>query len=165
MKIRVLAEKIGAVGLPATGYPDIRDKVNATLDPMDTPVTTTDIATAISFIRCNADELGWTIPHCRRGPITDEDRLQMLLVDRDGDFFVASDGRQDQLRDGTISSLATVAQMMQNHGAAIQMGVAYQRSTILKRELRSWLADMQWMSQKAKSLADALRLERDGEAA
>jgi hypothetical protein len=160
MHIHLLIDRIKTVGLPATGIQDIVDKINLTLDPAQEALTYQQVSFAMAYIRKHSAELGGTIPHCRRGPKNGEFRLQWLNVHRAGDTFVVGDGRYEQLLDGTISSLSTVGQMQANHGSAIEMGVGYVRSTILKRELRSWHSDMKYMADKALALANALREER-----
>lgn len=94
----------------------------------------------ISYVRKNYEEVGYTIPHVKRGsPATGESgRWFAVLTERDGTFYF-DDQHRDHLDSGTCSTVASITQQMRNLKAIVGVCQQYERSHTRKE----YLADLE----------------------
>jgi hypothetical protein len=146
--------------LPANNYQEIADKVSRI---MRRPVGESAVSNALTHLRSNSAEYGWTVPHVQRGTGEGE-RFIMLLVDRDGHYELDSNpAALDHIKDGGIGTLRQIATMMQNQTAAFQIAVTHTRKINTRAHLSDLADDFLYIARKA---AAAVReMENDADAA
>jgi hypothetical protein len=113
--------------LPADTADDIRKRMNKELGVRWT--TNGMVSQIISYVRKHYQEIGFTVPHVKRGkPDPDEQgRFFAVLVEKDGSFYF-DDEHRGHLHNGTRSSIANLARQTTNLRAIVATCKQYERS-------------------------------------
>lgn len=147
--------------LPAASFSDLTEKIN---ENRKNPVSISMVSNAVAILRkqssLDPNYYGWTIPHTKRGlnPDFGNNRLFPVLVNRDGDFFVGSDHREDNIADGNKASLQAHTQQIINQCGMLKLSLEYNIPASKKRYVKSIITDMMHIHQ---TINDLLSIEAE----
>jgi hypothetical protein len=109
------------------------------------------VSVTLSHLRKHAIEHGWTVPHARRGPTMDDDRLFAVLVDPKGEPYFDS-GSIQLLRHGLRGTARHAASLCQNEARAIRLAAQRVKSRVIKRQFVDLADDLDYTGRKATAV-------------
>jgi hypothetical protein len=146
-----------ALRKPATTYEELAERVSTS---MKERISASDISNALAYLRRNALEYGWTVPHVKRGaPVDgnaieddgDDGRYFRCLIDRDGTFFFDDDAAASaHFKRGAEATLNQIVTLSKNSVTMLQANIAHTRSTNQRAMLNDVLADFQYAARKSE---------------
>ena len=145
---------------PATGYPEIADRINNHFYDGLPRVDRDDVMMGVWWTKEHCHELGYTIPPCKKGPITAKPRLFILPLTAQGEYYSVTD-----IRDGTISTMASAASQAKHLNDALKGLLTHMRNPGRRSMLRSMIASVTNINEQAALIAEEMREERDNIAA
>jgi len=138
--------------LPATSYYELMKKINSA---KRWHISIGDVSNALTHLRRNSAEYGWSVPHIKRGMAgrRDKNRLFALLVDRDGHYELDSNPEAKvHLNNGAMATTQHAATMLSNEAAALRIAATATRSLSARARMNDLCDDFEYVVRKAKSL-------------
>jgi len=120
----------------------------------------TNVGTLISLTRKHEAELGWTMPHVKRGrPGDTKHRYLRVSTDGSGTMIFDNEVNHQRLEDGMYGDSSYTATLMRNESAAIR-GASQLISSAKDREyLLGYAEDCEAISKKAARVAKVLKVK------
>jgi hypothetical protein len=147
--------------LPSDSYEGIAEDVG---DKLNLRITSGDISNALTHLRRNSAEYGWTVPHVKRGTphrVDRPGRFFAVLVDRDGHYELdANPDSAAHMQRGALATAQHAATMLTNETAALRIAATNTRSVNARARINDLADDFSYVARKAIAVARDLRDDR-----
>jgi hypothetical protein len=144
--------------LPCDSTEELTSKLN---ERADLDLTIKDVTNLVRLIRKNSEELGWIIPHVRRGHVVDGDgRFIRVLTDGSGAMIFDRDGDRQKLEDGTYGTVSHVMAMGRNNAKALRAAAGLTQNRIYREFLEDLAEDVEYLAKKAAKAAKIIKFNR-----
>lgn len=116
------------------------------------------ISVLLSHLRRHANRYGWTVPHVRRGPNTDDSQRFFAVREDRGEGYILDDTHENRLylRQGALSTVKHISSSMSNEAAALDLAAIHTRSRNLRLELEDLAELSRFLQKRADRLAERL---------
>lgn len=147
--------------LPAKTYYDIAKKLRTKGWNVGCGV----VSNALTTLRRNPAEYGYTVPHIKRGMARryerNEDRLICILVDRDGHYELDSNPlARKHINAGAIATAQHAATMLSNEAKALELAATNTRSINARARIKDLADDFGYVARKAVAVVRDLKDNR-----
>jgi len=137
---------------PATTYEELAVRIeNRTGERVNRGM----VAQAVTYLRSNTEEYGWTVPHVKRGPAGggDDGRyFRMLLDHKNGYHFVEKPEQLEHMERGTLSTLRQTVTMSKAQITMLKGAHENLRSHKMRAELKDTIEDYEYATRRMERI-------------